>query len=82
MSPIKQIAVIAAFSVGLIFSVISIGSGAFAQQQGNTSSSPQSTSSSTTGQLTAGNIVKGEIKGGNITKGNVQNETVTGADIK
>src|ERR687897_969853 len=76
MNPIKQTAVIAAFSVGLIFSAISIGSAAFAQQQ-NTTPTP-----STTGQLTAGNIVKGEIKGGNITKGNVQNETVTGGQIQ
>ena len=60
-------------SIGLIFSVVAIGSTVHAQQ-GNTTS--------TTGQITKGEIVKGEVKGGNITKGTVQNETVTGADIK
>src|SRR5688500_2781611 len=68
-----RIAIITALSIGLIFSVVAIGSTAHAQQ-GNTTS--------TTGQITKGEIVKGELKGGNITKGTVQNETVTGADIK
>jgi hypothetical protein len=62
MEALKQIAVIAAFSVGLIFSVITIGSAAFAQQENATSSSPPST----TGQITKGDIMKGEIKGGNV----------------
>ena len=78
MEDLKQVAVIAAFSVGLIFSVITIGSAAFAQQENATSSSPPST----TGQITKGDIMKRRDKGGNITKGTLQNETVTGADIK
>jgi uncharacterized protein YjbI with pentapeptide repeats len=64
METIKKIAVITAFSAGLIFSVLSLGLVAFAQQE-------NATSSSTTGQLTKGEIKKGEIKGGNITKGTV-----------
>jgi hypothetical protein len=51
---IKKIAVITAFSAGLIFSVLSIGLAAFAQQENATSSAP-----STTGQITKGEIVKG-----------------------
>ena len=66
METIKKIAVITAFSAGLIFSVLSLGFAAFAQQENATSSSP---SQSTTGQLTKGEIKKGEITGGNITKG-------------
>ena len=66
METIKKIAVITAFSAGLIFSVLSLGFDAFAQQENATSSSP---SQSTTGQLTKGEIKKGEITGGNITKG-------------
>ena len=65
METIKKIAVITAFSAGLIFSVLSLGLAAFAQQENATSSSSQST----TGQLTKGEIKKGEITGGNITKG-------------
>ena len=67
METIKKIAVITAISAGLIFSVLSLGFAAFAQQENATSSSP-----STTGQLTKGEIKKGDITGGNITKGTVQ----------
>ena len=67
MEALEQVAVKRAFFVGLIFSVITIGSAAFAQQENATSSSPPST----TGQITKGDIMKGEIKGGNITKGTV-----------
>ena len=67
METIKKIAIITAFSAGLIFSVLPIGLAAYAQQENATSSSP-----STTGQLTKGEIKKGEIKGGNITKGTVR----------
>jgi hypothetical protein len=39
METIKKIAVITAFSAGLIFSVLSLGLAAFAQQENATSSS-------------------------------------------